>query len=84
MISIKFFRNSPARIILKSEDEESNFKIPVLAVTAQSLSNDKQEAFNAGFTNYLSKPFQREEQFQMLTRYLYEELKFITYPVQCI
>ena len=38
----------------------TNPKLPVIAITAYALSHNKEEAMDAGFDNYISKPIHKE------------------------
>lgn len=44
--------------------------IPVIAVTAHAADEDRQRAFSAGYTNYLSKPFDVQDLLQMVRGYV--------------
>jgi signal transduction histidine kinase/CheY-like chemotaxis protein len=44
--------------------------IPVLAVTANALAEDRERCLAAGFTDYLAKPFRRNDLVEMLDKYL--------------
>ncbi|MBN2520109.1 MAG: response regulator [Bacteroidales bacterium] len=48
--------------------KEINEKIPVIAVTAYALANDKEKVLNSGFDNYLAKPFERMDLFLMINQ----------------
>ena len=40
---------------------KTNLNLPVIANTAYSSSEDKDEILKAGFTNYISKPLNKDE-----------------------
>jgi hypothetical protein len=46
--------------------------IPVVALTAYAMSNDKQEALGAGCDDYITKPVNIKQLKRMLNQYLYE------------
>ena len=50
--------------ILKKENKYK--KIPIIATTAFALPGDKEEFIEAGCTNYLSKPFNKEILFNVI------------------
>ena len=41
--------------------EDPNFKIPVIALTANAITGMRQEYLNSGFNDYLSKPIEKTE-----------------------
>jgi CheY-like chemotaxis protein len=45
-------------------------RLPIVALTAHVLENDRQSCFAAGMDDYLSKPFTRLQLARMLTRWL--------------
>ncbi|MFN3968515.1 ATP-binding protein [Flavobacterium sp.] len=49
--------------------------LPIIAQTAYSSSEDKAKIEEAGFTDYITKPLNRERLFDLLTTYLEEKSK---------
>ncbi|WP_284651898.1 ATP-binding protein [Flavobacterium terrisoli] len=47
--------------------------LPIIAQTAYSSSEDKAKIEEAGFTDYITKPLNRERLFELLTKYLEKE-----------
>jgi CheY-like chemotaxis protein len=45
--------------------------IPAIAVTAHTMSHHRQQALNAGFTDYLPKPVMLPQLLAMISRYLH-------------
>ncbi|GEM_PF-769211 len=44
--------------------------MPVIALTAHAFPADRQRSLDAGCTEYLSKPFQREQLIQLIDRFI--------------
>jgi len=44
-------------------------KIPVVAQTAYTFSEDREKAFNEGFDDYLSKPLSRDKIMEVLRKF---------------
>lgn len=53
------------------EIKKMNKKLPVIAQTAYSTADDKEKAIKAGCDAFISKPFQNEEFYGLIKRYLY-------------
>lgn len=53
--------------------EDSSFKVPVVALTANSLSGMREVYLNAGFVGYLAKPIEKAELNKVLSKYLGSE-----------
>ncbi len=47
--------------------------IPIIALTASVMVRDRDECFDAGCDDYLTKPFERDQFFTLLSRYLAED-----------
>jgi signal transduction histidine kinase/CheY-like chemotaxis protein len=43
--------------------------LPAIAQTAYAMALDREEAINAGFDDYISKPFTREQLFEIIAKY---------------
>ncbi len=54
--------------------------IPIIAVTASSMSGDSVKALAAGFDGYLSKPIEPETFVQQVEQFLPEELRLHRMP----
>lgn len=50
--------------------EKEDFKIPVVALTANAISGMKEKYLNLGFDDYLPKPIDKEELLKILNKYL--------------
>lgn len=59
------------------ELEHKTKDIPVIALTAQSVTDEKDKYFDAGITDYLTKPFTPDDITQMVLKYLPKKVKEI-------
>jgi signal transduction histidine kinase/ActR/RegA family two-component response regulator len=55
-------------MIRKEFDNEC--KLPIIAITAYAMSEDKDKCIDAGMDDYISKPFNIEELYRILDKYL--------------
>jgi signal transduction histidine kinase/DNA-binding response OmpR family regulator len=53
--------NMSGETALKKLKENSNFKIPVIALTADAISGAKEKYLKEGFVDYIAKPFSRDQ-----------------------
>lgn len=53
--------NMSGTAALQKLKERSDFNTPVIALTADALSDSKEKYLNLGFKNYIAKPFNKEE-----------------------
>ena len=59
---------SATRLIRDRQDKKR--LIPIIALTADALPEDKEKCLNAGMNDYLSKPFRLEDLRAVLKHYL--------------
>jgi CheY-like chemotaxis protein/HPt (histidine-containing phosphotransfer) domain-containing protein len=59
-----------ARRIRSGESPVRNPKIPIIALTAQAMSGDREKCIDAGMNDYLSKPVEPEQIIKMLSKWL--------------
>jgi PAS domain S-box-containing protein len=56
--------------IREREREAHAARIPIIALTANAISGDREQCLNAGMDDYLSKPFSQSQMSDMLSRWL--------------
>lgn len=56
--------------IIRQEEESSGEHIPILALTANTLSGDRQACLDAGMDDFIPKPLQRDNLLAMIAHYL--------------
>ena len=59
--------------IRRRESEEGSPPVPIVAMTANAMEGDKEEAFGAGMDDYVSKPVTSEALETVIERWLPEE-----------
>ena len=55
---------------LKKLKEDKNFKTPVIALTADALSDSNDKYISLGFIDYLSKPFTKDQIIEKIDKIL--------------
>jgi CheY-like chemotaxis protein len=53
---------------IRQEEQTTGRHVPIVAVTAHSMTGDRERCFQAGMDDYLSKPIQRQELLGVLAR----------------
>ena len=56
--------------IRKMEDAAKSKRIPIIALTANAMAQDRQDCLNAGMDDHLSKPLSRKQLQEMLDRWM--------------
>jgi CheY-like chemotaxis protein len=54
--------------LLRARENQTNLRVPIIALTAYALPDDKQRCLESGMDDYLSKPFSRAELLQAIAR----------------
>ena len=62
-----------SRRIREREKESNARRVPIIALTANAMQQDRDECLNAGMDDHLSKPYSREELRTMLKKWLEPE-----------
>ncbi|MCD6581286.1 MAG: response regulator [Desulfuromusa sp.] len=57
-------------------------RIPIIALTANALSGDREKCLAAGMDDYISKPFGQDQIAEILTRWLPDNLQIVVEPPQ--
>ncbi len=55
-----------------SKIKEINKEVPIIALSAYSTEEDKKKSFKSGCDDFLSKPFEKEEFYEILNKHLSE------------
>ncbi len=58
------------REIRSQEQDNATSRLPIIALTANALSGDRDKCFAAGMDGYLSKPFSQDQLVQLLSEWL--------------
>ena len=60
---------------IRQMENENNVvnKVPIIAITANTLDNDREKCFNAGMNEYLSKPFTANQLLEKIEKFIQPE-----------
>ena len=56
--------------IRKYEKKHKKIPVTIIAVTANTLDNDKDKCINAGMDEYLAKPFTSQDLYNMINKFI--------------
>ena len=56
--------------IIREQEQKTGKHIPIIALTANSISGDRERYLDEGMDNYLSKPFDKDKLIAVLEQYL--------------
>ena len=59
----------------ENESRDISGKIPIIAMTAQSMKGDREKCIEAGMDDYISKPIKREIVMNMIAKWLPDKIK---------
>ena len=58
---------------IRSSEKSCNRKVPIIAMTAHTMEQDRKLCFEAGMDSYISKPVRSQELFQVIEKYIFKE-----------
>ncbi|MCM1371358.1 MAG: ATP-binding protein [Clostridium sp.] len=76
--------NMSGKTTLDKLKENKDFKTPVIALTADALSGSEEKYINEGFTDYIPKPFSKEQIREKLDKIFVEKDIFEDAPIHVI
>ena len=56
--------------IIREQEKLTNNHIPIIALTANVLENDREKCLNAGMDDYLAKPFSAKELYEIIEKFI--------------
>ncbi len=59
-------------LVARSIRDDLKMDIPVIAMTAHALAGEREKCLSSGMNDYISKPIQEKELYELLTKYLAE------------
>ena len=68
------------QLIRQEEQKNGTPRLPIIAVTANAMQDDRQRCISAGMDDYLSKPFNKAQVAMLLQRWLPEASRAVTKP----
>ncbi len=57
--------------ILEAQEHDNLYKVPIIALTANSIAGDRENYLSHGMDDYLSKPIKYNELYYMIEKYTY-------------
>ena len=68
------------KIIRNSESETKNPKIPIIAMTASAMEDDRQRCFDAGMNDFVSKPILEKELIKIINKHIFQKEDPVNIP----
>jgi CheY-like chemotaxis protein len=53
-----------AATIIRTEEKQTGFHLPIIAMTANAMSGDREKYLRVGMDGYVSKPIDRDQLFR--------------------
>lgn len=51
----------------------SNYKVPIIAMTAYAMCGDKEKCFSVGMSDYISKPIQKSSLLNCINKWVHNK-----------
>jgi two-component system sensor histidine kinase/response regulator len=64
---------SATRLIRQYEQQTSKRHCPIVAMTANAMSGDKEKCLQAGMNDFIAKPFRTQDLIQKVTKWINQE-----------
>ena len=58
---------------IRENEKKTKEHVPIIALTANALENDRDKCINAGMDDYLAKPFTAQELYTVMDKFLVKE-----------
>jgi CheY-like chemotaxis protein len=58
---------------IRDTEKKTKAHVPIIALTANALENDRDKCINAGMDDYLAKPFSAQELYTVMDKFLVKD-----------